>query len=170
MSVTVSKGNSVYKIQSGGTDVADVVVHGGAMIVRSDGSADETLVESGGQLTVAAGGAANGTVRYFSNDSVLDEPIAPNPLKPRQFRPSARQEAVEKRSKLLKSIERENVRNVLVRPHDHHAPRLAIDAAHGEDVIAAFEVGAEHLFVVAKSVTSLPRAAGSDGIASMASS
>ena len=45
MSVTVSKGNSVYKIQSGGTDVADVVVHGGAMIVRSDGSADETLVE-----------------------------------------------------------------------------------------------------------------------------
>lgn len=77
MSVTVSKGNSVYKIQSGGTDVAEVVVHGGAMIVRSDGSADETLVGSGGQLTVAAGGAASGTVRYFSNDSVLDEPIAP---------------------------------------------------------------------------------------------
>ncbi len=54
------------------------------------------------------------------------------------------------------AIERKNVRDVLVWPHDHHATPFAIDAAHGEDVIAVFQVGAEHFFVVAKSVTSLP--------------
>ena len=36
-------------------------------------------------------------------------------------------------------------------------PSFAIDAAHREDVVAALEVGAEHLLVVAKSVASLRR-------------
>src|SRR6188768_2839196 len=66
-------------------------------------------------------------------------------------------ETIEECRELLIAIERKNVRDVLVGPHDHHAPPFAIDATHGEDVIAAFEVGAEHLFVVAKSEPSLPR-------------
>ena len=31
-------------------------------------------------------------------------------------------------------VERENVRDELVRPHDHHAAPFAVDAAHAEDV------------------------------------
>ena len=39
-------------------------------------------------------------------------------------------------------------------------PLLAIDAAHGKDVVAALQIGAEHLFVVAKPVTSFRAGAG----------
>ena len=68
----------------------------------------------------------------------------------------SRHEAIEESRKLLMAIERKNVRDILVRPRDHHATRFAINATHAEDVVAAFEIGAEHFFVVAKSVTSLP--------------
>ena len=47
------------------------------------------------------------------------------------------------------------MRDVLIRPHDDHAPRLPIDAAHRKDVVAALDVGAEHLLIVAKAVSSL---------------
>ena len=48
------------------------------------------------------------------------------------------------------------MRDVLIRPHDDHAPCLPIDAAHYKDVVIAFDVGAEHLLVVVKILTSLP--------------
>ena len=67
----------------------------------------------------------------------------------------SRHEAIEECRELLIAIQRKNVRDVLVWPHDHHAPPFAIDAAQGKDVIATFWVGAEHFFVVAKSITSL---------------
>src|SRR5882724_11362253 len=66
-------------------------------------------------------------------------------------------EAVEIRRELLVSIERrQDLRYVLIRPHDDHAPRLPINAAHGKDVVAALDVGAEHLLVIVKTVASLP--------------
>src|SRR5262249_28030720 len=55
------------------------------------------------------------------------------------------------------AIQRKNMRDILIRPHDDHTPRFPIDATHREGVVTAFEIEAEHLFVVAKSVTSLPR-------------
>ena len=62
----------------------------------------------------------------------------------------SRHETIEECRELRMAIERKNVRDVLVWPHDHHATPFAIDAARGEDVIAAFQVGAERFFVVAK--------------------
>ena len=50
----------------------------------------------------------------------------------------SRHEAIEECRELLIPIERENMRDELVWSHDHHAAPFAIDAAHGEDVIAAF--------------------------------
>src|SRR5438445_9253200 len=69
----------------------------------------------------------------------------------------SRHEAIEECRERLIAIERKHVRDVLVWPHNHHAASLAIDAAHGEDVVAAPHVGTEDFFVIAKSVTSLPR-------------
>jgi hypothetical protein len=64
----------------------------------------------------------------------------------------SRHETIEEGRELLITIERKNVRDVLVRPHDHHATRFAIDAAHGEDVAAASQVGTEHFFIVVESL------------------
>lgn len=50
----------------------------------------------------------------------------------------SRHETIEECRELLIAIERKNVRDVLVWPHDHHAPSFAINATHGEDVVAAF--------------------------------
>ena len=61
-------------------------------------------------------------------------------------------EPIEIRRELRIAVERQNVRDELVRPHDHHAAPRAIDAAQGEDVLTAFVVGAEDLLVVAQSV------------------
>ena len=47
------------------------------------------------------------------------------------------------------------MRDVLIRPNHHHAPRLPVDAAHRKYVVTALEVGAEHLFVVVQAVSSL---------------
>ena len=49
------------------------------------------------------------------------------------------------------------MRDVLIRPHDHHAAALAIDAPQGENIMAGLRIGAEDLLVVDKSVASLPR-------------
>src|SRR5271166_6591268 len=45
------------------------------------------------------------------------------------------------------------MRDILVRAHDDHAAALAIDAPHVEDVLVTLQVRAEHLFIVAKTVT-----------------
>ena len=58
-------------------------------------------------------------------------------------------EPIEEGHELPHTVERQNMRDVLVRPHDHHAALFAFDAAHSEDITAAFQVGAKHLFVVA---------------------
>jgi hypothetical protein len=50
----------------------------------------------------------------------------------------SRHETIEECRELLIAIERKNMRDVLVWPHDHHAPFFAINATHGEDVVAAF--------------------------------
>ncbi len=62
MSVTVSKGNSPYKVSSGHTETGDVVVSGGTMWVLSGGSADTTTISSGGTMAIKSGGIADGTV------------------------------------------------------------------------------------------------------------
>ena len=64
-------------------------------------------------------------------------------------------EAVEECSELLVSIKREDMRDVLIWAHNDHAACLTIDAAHGKDVVAAFDVGAEYFLVVAEPVTPL---------------
>ena len=58
-------------------------------------------------------------------------------------------ESVEKGRKLCVSIERQNVGNILIRSHDDHATSVSINTTHIENVVAAFQVGAEHLLVVA---------------------
>ena len=55
------------------------------------------------------------------------------------------------------AIERQHMRDILIRPHHDHAAFVPIDAADRKDVVTALEVGAEHLFVVAKPVTSFRR-------------
>ena len=52
-------------------------------------------------------------------------------------------------------IERQDVRDKLVRPHHHHAASVSIDTAHIKNVVAAFQVGAEHFLVVAQLVAAL---------------
>ena len=54
-------------------------------------------------------------------------------------------------------VERENMRDVLVRPHDDHAPPRSIDAPHVENVVAVLQVGAEHLLIVTEPVTAFAR-------------
>src|ERR1700692_2265922 len=65
-------------------------------------------------------------------------------------------ESLEEGRKLPIGIERQDVGNMLVRSHDHHAAPVSIDTAHIENVVAAFQVGAKHLFVIAKPVAPLP--------------
>ena len=66
-------------------------------------------------------------------------------------------EAIEERRELSVSIEREQVRHILIRPHHDHASHLAIDATHGEDVVTALQIRAEHLFIVSQAVASFVR-------------
>ena len=75
--------------------------------------------------------------------------------------PSARSiplqhETSEEGRKVRIGIERENMRDILVGPHNDHAAAFPIDATHAEDVAATFQVRAEHFLVVAKPVTALP--------------
>jgi hypothetical protein len=49
-----------------------------------------------------------------------------------------RHETIEESRELLIAIERKNVRDILVWPHDHHTAPIAIDATHSKDVVAAF--------------------------------
>jgi len=46
-------------------------------------------------------------------------------------------ETIEEPRKLLKTIQREHMRDILIGPDDHHAAVFAIDATQGEDVVAA---------------------------------
>src|SRR5271166_6404458 len=66
-------------------------------------------------------------------------------------------EAIEECRKLEKGIERENMRNVLIRSHDDHAAAVSIDAPQVENVVAAFQVRAEHLFIIDKPIAALSR-------------
>ena len=54
-------------------------------------------------------------------------------------------EAIEEGRKLRVGIERQDVGNILVRSHDDHAAAVSIDTAHIENVVAAFQIGTEHL-------------------------
>jgi hypothetical protein len=45
-------------------------------------------------------------------------------------------EAIEERGQSSGRIERENVRNILIRSHSNDAPLAAINASHIKDVIA----------------------------------
>ena len=80
--------------------------------------------------------------------------------------------AIEECCELGICIERENMRDVLVRSHDNHATPVSIDAPHVENVMAALQVRAEHLFAVTKPVMALPgqkeRGHGLDGKLKMA--
>src|SRR5262249_30162917 len=49
------------------------------------------------------------------------------------------------------------MRDVLIGPHDDHTADFTVNVAHGEDVVAAFDIGAKYLFVILKSITSLVR-------------
>jgi hypothetical protein len=64
-------------------------------------------------------------------------------------------ESIEESSELHIAIERKNMGDVLVWPHDDHATPGFVDAPLYEDVLAAFDIGAEQLFIVAKSVATL---------------
>src|ERR1700761_4637247 len=61
------------------------------------------------------------------------------------------QDGRKERSDVVACIERQDVRDELVGPHDDQAAALAIDPAHVEDVAARLSVGAEHLLVVDQS-------------------
>ncbi len=50
-------------------------------------------------------------------------------------------------------VERKHMGDILVGSHDDHAAAIAIDAAHVENVVAAFQIRAEHFLVVAEPVT-----------------
>src|SRR4051794_1435949 len=64
--------------------------------------------------------------------------------------------AIKECGELGMRIERENVRDVLVRPHDNHAAPVTIDSPHVENVMAALQVRTEHFFIVMKSIPALP--------------
>src|SRR5437868_4156696 len=79
--------------------------------------------------------------------------VAESVARPPQRSLRLQHEPIEVCRKRRMAIERENMRDILVRPHHDHAA-VPFDAAHRKDVVTALEIGAEHLFVVAKSVTS----------------
>src|SRR5687768_16472463 len=59
-------------------------------------------------------------------------------------------ELIEECRELGIRIEWEDIRDVLVRAHDDHATLIPIDATYLENVVAAFQVGTEHLLVAAQ--------------------
>jgi hypothetical protein len=64
--------------------------------------------------------------------------------------------AIEEGGKISKSVERKNMRNVLVWSHDNDTALEPINAAYIENVVSVFQVRAEHLLVVAEPVATLP--------------
>ena len=58
------------------------------------------------------------------------------------------QESSEEGGEFVVRVQRQHVRNVLVRTNDDHRPLLAVDAAQVEDVGAVLEVGRVGLLVV----------------------
>ena len=44
--------------------------------------------------------------------------------------------------------------NILIRPHDNHAARPAIDSTSSKDILTAFDIGAEGLLIIEKAETS----------------
>ncbi len=63
---------------------------------------------------------------------------------------SVQHETVEERAELGIRVERKNMGDVLVGPHDDHAPPRSINAPQVENIGAALQVGAEHLLIVAE--------------------
>src|SRR5271163_1283514 len=72
-------------------------------------------------------------------------------------RSSLQHESVEERGELGIVVERKNMGDILVRPHDDRAPTRSIDAPQIENIGAALQVRAEHLLIVAESKTALTR-------------
>src|SRR5690606_29929325 len=66
-------------------------------------------------------------------------------------------ETVEERGKLAMARQRQDLRDILVRPHDDDAAILAVDATQIEDVMPIFAIGAENLFVVKQAVAAFGR-------------
>ena len=118
-------------------------------------------MEAGRSRGIGFGGE-NGRIWGAASCGVT-ESVAQQPQ--RSIRPQ--HEAVEIGRKLRMTIEREHIRDVLVRPHDDHAAAARSMPRRSKDVVAALQVGAEHLFVVAKPVTSLRRAAATAACVSM---
>src|SRR2546423_8286238 len=125
----------------------------------SPGRSREPVYRSGGLSSMEAGrsrhigfGDKNGQIRGGAR---MASPKAQRSLLRRSVR--TQHEAVEVGGKLGMAVKRKHMRDILVRPHHDHAAFVPIDAAHRKDVVAALEIGAEHLFVVAKSVTSFCR-------------
>jgi antigen 43 len=70
MSVTVSQGNSPYKVSAGQSDSSDFVVSGGSMFVLSGGVANVTTVSSGGFLTINKGGSGSSSQLLGGTETV----------------------------------------------------------------------------------------------------
>src|SRR5947209_7058792 len=66
-------------------------------------------------------------------------------------------ETIEESGELVASVEREDMRDILIGTDHNHAAPHPIDAPQVENVVSAFQVGAEHLLVVAETVTALTR-------------
>ena len=60
----------------------------------------------------------------------------------------AQQKAREEGRQLLIGVKRQNMSDILVRAHKHHAALLTVDPAHVKDVFPGFALGAEQLFIV----------------------
>ena len=76
-------------------------------------------------------------------------------------------EAVEVRCELRVAVERQHLRDVLIRSHDDDASLLAVYASYVEYIVAAFYVGAIDFFVVLQAKLS---GISMSGMASMSSS
>jgi hypothetical protein len=72
-----------------------------------------------------------------------------------EFLPRVDEDAGEELGQRLVPVQRQDVGDVLVRPDDDDAARLAVDTAQVEDV-AGLRVGAEHLLVVDQAERALP--------------
>ena len=76
---------------------------------------------------------------------------------PADLAPTIEQESAEEGGEFVVRVQRQHVRDVLVRTDDDHRTLRAVDAAQIEDVGAVLEVGAIGLLVVDEPEASLAR-------------
>src|ERR1700687_5598276 len=74
----------------------------------------------------------------------------------RRLASTVEHECCEKLSENVRAVQREDVRDVLIRSDNDHAALLPIHAPHLEDGSPGRKVRAEHLFVVDQAEASLP--------------